>query len=95
MPSETRTHCPDCGTRLKLLYSSWFCPKECDKKPKEGWGKRSLPDPDIDWEWDQDRITKPMGNAGQQAACLHIYSGPHAQPDGSLKYVCKYCGHTL
>lgn len=34
--------CPVCGTRQKPLFTGWFCPLECDRKPPSR----------VDDEWD-------------------------------------------
>lgn len=41
--------CPRCGTRQKPLFTGWFCPLECDRKPP----------PRVDDEWDTP--TQPYG----------------------------------
>lgn len=43
--------CPTCGTRQKPLFTGWFCPLECDRKPLG---------PKVDDEWDVP--TQPYGS---------------------------------
>ncbi len=82
----TKTHCEQCGTRLKLLYSSWYCPKGCDKKWKAE--PEETTDFEIDIEWDQDKTTKPMG----VPPCLHIWVGIVSNYKYQFKYQCRVCG---
>ena len=42
--------CKDCGTPMRALATSWYCPNDCDRKPKASpdmglWGKvrRKMP----------------------------------------------------
>jgi len=57
-------HCPACNRRMKPLWTSWFCPAECDlplhKRTKPRYSLTPTLD-DIDLRWDVDELkTQPL-----------------------------------
>lgn len=43
--TDGKQYCPDCGREMKPLSQSFYCPNDCDRKPKEIEAKDEITTP--------------------------------------------------
>lgn len=92
--------CAKCNTPLKLLFTSWYCPKECDKPSKDDdWlaeVQLMLDEDDEPTQPSWPRLVSPDGSPLPKGcpACLATYLY-YGQNGNIIGWWCNSCGRLV